>query len=127
MREQQGRINSYSKQKKPSHYTVFAVLILQKQDTFTYYSLVLFYFTSLYLSYKQSTSAKHNEGGRQHNARSEPSRDSALTVLPTAVTNQHLSLFLNPNSHRCDCSYCSTSMLKLDTPPVSVCLSQKWT
>jgi len=28
--EQQGRINSFSKQKKPSHYTVFAALILQK-------------------------------------------------------------------------------------------------
>lgn len=56
--EQQGRINSFRGQKKPSHYTVFAVLMLRyKNRTLTYYSWVVLYFTSLYLS------SKHNEGG----------------------------------------------------------------
>lgn len=78
-----GRRNSCS--------TVCAVLILQKQGIFAYYSLVLFHVTSLCLSYKQNTSAKHNEEGGECNARPGPIMDSALTVLPTGVTNQHLS------------------------------------
>lgn len=77
--------------RRNSRSTVCAVLILQKQGTFTYYSLVLFYVTSLCLSYKQDTSTKHNEEGGQCNARPGPIMDSALTVLPTGVTNQHLS------------------------------------
>lgn len=85
--EQQGRINSLGGQKKPSHYTVFAVLMLcYKNRTLAYYSWVLLYFTSLYLS------SKHNEGEMQCNARTGPSTDNTLTVLHTGVTNQCLCL-----------------------------------